>query len=233
MVFHYPEAFWFLLAIPVLALAGALLALLSARDRRRMADPALFEALSRSVSKGRRRLKLACFFLGIGFLVIAMAEPRFGAKTEMVKRTGVDIIIALDTSFSMLAEDVKPSRLAQAKYEIGHLMNSLEGDRVALLVFSGKSYVQCPLTSDYGAARTLLDFVDAGIVPVPGTNIGEAITSSLDLLQRGSEVGGESQMIILFTDGENLEGQPEDAAKNAADKGVHILTIGIGTPGES
>jgi Ca-activated chloride channel family protein len=183
------------------------------------------------VGKGRRRLKTACFFIGIFFLVIAAAEPRFGTKTELVKRTGVDIVIAVDTSFSMLAKDIKPSRLEQAKYEISRLINDLEGDRVALLVFSGKSYVQCPLTSDYGAAKTLLDFVDAGIVPVPGTNLGEAITSSLDLLKRGSEVGGESQMIILFTDGENLEGKPEDAAKLAGDRGVHILTVGIGTAG--
>ncbi len=229
MVFHNPEAFWFLLSIPVLVLIGALLSILSVRDRRRLADPALFEALARSVSKGRRRLKLACFYLGIFFLVIAAAEPRFGTKTELVKHTGVDIVIALDTSFSMLAEDVKPSRMSQAKYEIGRLIDSLEGDRVALLVFSGKSYVQCPLTSDYGASKTMLDFVDAGIVPVPGTNIGEAITASLDLLSRGSEVGGESQMILLFTDGENLEGEPEDAAKLANDKGVHIVTVGIGT----
>ena len=229
MIFHNPEAFWFLLTIPLLAIIGALLALLSGRDRRRLADPALFEALSRSVSKGRRRLKLACFFIGVMFLVFAASEPRFGTKTELVKHTGVDIIIALDTSYSMLAEDVKPSRLAQAKYEIGRLINSLEGDRVALLVFSGKSYVQCPLTGDYGAAKTLLDFVDAGIVPVPGTNIGEAVSSSLDLLKRGSEVGGESQIIVLFTDGENLEGKPEEAAKLANDQGVHILTVGIGS----
>lgn len=231
MVFHYPDAFWFLLAVPVLAIIGALLGILSARDRRRLADPTLYDALSHTVSKGKRRIKNACFLIGIFFLVIAMTEPRFGTKTELVKRTGIDIVIALDTSFSMLAEDVKPSRLSQAKYEIGRLFGSLEGDRVALLVFSGKSYVQCPLTNDYGAARTLLEFVDAGIVPVPGTNIGEAITASLDLLKRGSEVGAESQMIILFTDGENLDGKPEEAAKLANDKGVHILTVGLGTPG--
>lgn len=230
MAFHNPEAFWLLLLIPACALFSALLAIRRRRDRGRMADPDLFEALTRSVSRGRRRVKLGCFYAGMFFLAIAMAEPRFGVKTEIVKRTGVDIVIVLDTSLSMLAEDVKPSRLEQAKYEVGRFINSLEGDRVALVVFSGKAYVQCPLTSDYGAARTLLDFVEAGIVPIPGTNIGEAITSSLELLKRGSGTGGESQLIILFTDGENLEGDPESAAKRAAGQGVRILTAGIGTP---
>jgi Ca-activated chloride channel family protein len=231
MAFHNPEAFWFLLAIPILAILGALLSLVSRRDRKRFAEPLLFGALTGSLSRTRRNFGTVCFFLGMLFLTFAMAEPRFGTKTEVVKRTGIDIIIALDTSLSMLAEDIKPNRLVQAKYEIGRLIDNLQGDRVALVVFSGRALVQCPLSNDYAAAKNLLEFVEAGAVPVAGTNIEDAITTSLDLLERGSEVGSESQLIILFTDGESLSGNPENAAKKASGKGVHIITVGIGTVG--
>ncbi|MHB9030139.1 MAG: vWA domain-containing protein [Candidatus Latescibacterota bacterium] len=231
MAFHNPEAFWLLLTIPILAVLGALLSLQSRRDRKRFAEPQLFSALTGSLSRPRRNLGTACFFLGMLFLTFAIAEPRFGTKTEVVKRTGIDIIIALDTSLSMLAEDIRPNRLAQAKYEIGRLIDNLEGDRVALVVFSGRALVQCPLTNDYAAAKNLLDFVEAGIVPVAGTNIEDAVAASLDLLERGSEVGSESQLIILFTDGESLSGNPEGAAKKASGQGVHIIAVGIGTVG--
>lgn len=231
MAFHNPDAFWYLLAIPVFALAGVLFGMIARRDRKRFAEPALFDALASSTSEVRRGFRTAFFYAGLAFLVLAMTEPRFGTKTEVVKRAGVDVVIALDTSFSMLAEDVKPNRIAQAKHEIARLIDSLTGDRCALVVFAGKSYVQCPLTTDYGASKTLLDFVEAGIVPIPGTDIGSAISESLDLLGRGSEAGGESQIILLFTDGENLQGDPADMAKKAAGKGVRIITVGIGTPG--
>ncbi len=231
MAFHNPDFFWFFLVIPVLAVAGALLGVLARRDRKRFAEPALFDALAAGTSGVRRGFRTAFFYAGLAFLVLALTEPRFGTKTEVVRRAGVDVVVALDTSFSMLAEDVKPSRMLQAKHEIARLIDSLTGDRCALVVFAGKSYVQCPLTTDYGASKTLLDFVDAGIVPVPGTDIGSAISESLDLLERGSEAGGESQIILLFTDGENLQGDPSAMAKKAAGKGVRIITVGIGTPG--
>jgi Ca-activated chloride channel family protein len=231
MAFHNPQAFWFLLAIPVLAILGAILSLQNRRDRKRFAEQRLYNALTLSLNRSRRNFGLACFFLGMLFLAFAMAEPRFGTKTELVKRTGIDIVIALDTSLSMLAEDIKPSRIEQAKYEIGRLLDNLQGDRVALVVFSGRAVVQCPLTNDYSAAKNLLEYVEAGIVPVPGTNIEDAVTASLDLLERGSELGSESQMIILFTDGESLSGNPENASRKASEKGVHIITVGIGTVG--
>jgi Ca-activated chloride channel homolog len=231
MAFHNPEMFWLLLLLPAFAAAGGVLGFLKRRDRRRFADQTLYESLARSSSGIRRKLGTASLFAGLAFLILAMTEPRFGTRTEIVHRTGVDVVIALDTSYSMLAEDVKPNRIAQAKYEIGRLIDRLQGDRVALLVFAGKGYVQCPLTTDYAAAKTLLDFVDAGIVPVPGTNIGNAIQESLDLIRRGSGGGGESKTILLFTDGDNLEGDPAGASKKAAGEGIRIFTVGIGTRG--
>ncbi len=229
MAFNNPGAFWLLLTIPALLILWGLVAFAARRDRNRFAEQELFGHLSRSISRNKRSLRAVLFVLGVLCLVIALTEPRFGTKTEIVRRKGVDIVIALDTSYSMLAEDVKPNRLRQAKYEIMRLIDSLEGDRVALIAFSGKSFVQCPLTSDYGAAKTLLETIDSGIIPVPGTNIGEAVNGAMQLLAKGSSAGGQSQMIILFTDGENLEGDPVRAAKTATGRDIRIFTVGIGT----
>ena len=229
MAFNNTGAFWLLLVLPVLLAAGGLFALLAKRDRGRFAVPELFTALTRSISKTKKIIRWVLYTLGVFFLVLALTEPRFGTKTKIVRRMGVDIVIALDTSYSMLAEDVKPNRIRQAKFEIFRLIDNLEGDRTAVLAFAGKSFVQCPLTTDYGAAKTLLETIDIGIIPVPGTDLGEAITGSIKLLEKGSSAGSESQLIVLFTDGENLTGNPEKAAKSAASKDIRIFTVGIGT----
>jgi len=229
MAFNNPQAFWLLLSLPLLLAVWFILTLLARRDRKRFAHTELYTALTRSISKTKRKIRWVLYSLGMFFLIITLTEPRFGTKTEIVKRRGVDIVISLDTSYSMLAEDVKPNRIKQAKYEIFRLIDNLKGDRVALLAFAGKSFVQCPLTTDYGAAKTLLEHIDIGIIPEPGTDIGEAITASMKLLETGSEALSESQLIILFTDGENLRGDPEKVAKDAASKEISIFTVGIGT----
>ncbi|MFC1691987.1 VWA domain-containing protein [Candidatus Latescibacterota bacterium] len=229
MAFNNPEVFWLLLLLPVLLAIGGFLSLVSRRDRRRFANLELYNTLTRSKSKAKQRIRWFLYALGMVFLVLALTEPRFGTKTEILRRMGIDIVIAMDTSYSMLAEDIKPNRIQQAKYEIHRLIDNLKGDRVALLAFAGKSFVQCPLTTDYGAAKTLLDNIDIGIIPEQSTNIGEAIEGSLILLEKGSDADSESQLIILFTDGENLSGNPGSAAKKAASKGIRIFTIGIGT----
>jgi len=230
MAFNNPEAFWLLLLLPLLLGAGGVFSMLARRDASRFASPELFAVLARSVSKTRRVSRTILYAGGMIFLVLAMTEPRFGTRTEIVRRMGVDMVIALDTSYSMLAEDVKPNRLIQAKYEITRLIDNLTGDRVALLAFAGRSFIQCPLTSDYAAAKTLLEAIDIGTIPVPGTNLGEALKGAMKLLEKGSSAGSESQLIILFTDGENLDGDPEKAAKEAASRGIRVFTVGIGTP---
>lgn len=229
MAFNHPEAFWLLLLIPLLLILWGGSALIVKRDVSRFANPELFPLLSRSMSRTKRTVRGLLFFAGMLFLILTLTEPRFGTKTEIVRRMGVDVVIALDTSYSMLAEDVKPNRISQAKYEISRLIDNLEGDRIALVAFAGKSFVQCPLTTDYGAAKTLLETIDIGTIPVPGTNIGDALDSSLKLFEKGSTAGGESQLIILFTDGENLEGDPEKTARKAASRSIRIFTVGIGT----
>ncbi len=229
MAFNNVQAFWLLLSIPVMLVLAGIFSWRARVRRDRFAVPELFTALARSTSKTRRFIRGVCFFFGLAFVIVALTQPRFGTKTEIVRRTGLDIVIAIDTSSSMLAEDVKPSRIDQAKYEIQRLIDNLQGDRVALLAFAGKSFVQCPLTTDYPAAKTLLETIASGIIPVPGTDIGEALEGSMELLERGSSAGSESQLIILFTDGENLAGDPLDVAEQAARKNIRIFTIGIGT----
>ena len=231
MAFHNPDAFWLLTAIPVLLILAGLLVLKKRKDRNFFATPELYETLTRSLHRTRKRVRAVLYFLGLFFLVIACTEPRWGTKTEIIRSRGSDVVIALDTSFSMLAEDVKPNRIKQARYEIRRLIDSLQGDRVALVAFAGRSFVQCPLTTDYAAAKTLLEYIDIGIISEPGTDIGEVISGSLSLLERGSEGTGESQVIILFTDGEDLSGNVRDGIKKAKNRGVRIFTVGIGTPG--
>ncbi|MBN1291979.1 MAG: VWA domain-containing protein [Candidatus Latescibacteria bacterium] len=231
MAFHYPFAFWFLLTIPLLLLLGALFGIKIRNDRRRFASAELYDNLTRSLSRTKKKIGYFAFMIGLFFLIIACTEPRFGTKTEIIRRTGTDVVIALDTSYSMLAEDIKPNRIKQARYEIHHLINNLEGDRVALVAFAGKTFVQCPLTSDYAAAKTLLEYIDVGIISEPGSDIGGAIEGSLELLKKGSEAGSESQIIILFTDGEDLEGNIQNGLKQSEERGVRIFTVGIGTTG--
>ena len=231
MAFHNLAAFWLLTAIPVLLILAGLLAIKKRKDRNLFCEQELYETLTRSLHRTRKRIRAVLYFLGLFFLVIACTEPRWGTKTEIIRRRGSDVVIALDTSFSMLAEDIKPSRIKQARYEIRRLIDTLQGDRVALVAFAGRSFVQCPLTTDYAAAKTLLEYIDIGIIPEPGTDIGEAIIGALALLERGSEGTGESQVIILFTDGEDLSGNVSEGIKKAKDRGVRIFTVGIGTPG--
>ncbi|MFC1485545.1 VWA domain-containing protein [Candidatus Latescibacterota bacterium] len=229
MVFTNPQAFWLLGAVPVLAVSALVLHLWTKRDRRRFADPSLYGILSGSTSASRRRLGSVAYLFGIGFLALAMTGPRFGTRTEIVQRLSVDIVIVLDTSYSMLAEDIKPNRIQQAKYEIYRLIDNLQGDRVALIAFSGNAVIQCPLTTDYGAAKMFLDNIDVGVVPSQGTNIEEAIDSALLLFESNSSMESQSRMIIMVTDGESLEGDPERAAKRAVLRDTRIFTVGIGT----
>lgn len=231
MAFNHPDIFWLLAVIPVLALFSIIAGFSVRKARQRFADDFLYRILSATAGTTRKRIRSVLFLCGTFFLITAMTGPRFGTKTEIVRRIGTDIVIAIDTSYSMLAEDVKPNRIQQARFEIRRLIDNLKGDRIALVAFAGKSFIQCPLTSDYAAAKTLLEFIDVGIISEPGTNLGEAVRGSIDLLKRGSEATGESQVIILFTDGEHLEGNMDAALKEAQNDGIRIFTVGIGTSG--
>ncbi len=228
MQFQDPSSFYLLFLIP---LVGGLF-LWSVRRKvkaaARLGDPGLIRKLSASTSPVQDRVKSALFLTSLFFFILALARPQWGQKTEEVVRSGVDIFLALDTSFSMDATDVVPSRMEKAQHIASVLMDELEGNRIGLIVFAGGAFVQCPLTLDYGAARIFLDAISTGVVPVPGTNLASALEAA-----RQGFVAKESKykVVILLTDGEQHEGEPLEAARSARDEGVLIHTVGVGTPG--
>jgi Ca-activated chloride channel family protein len=210
--------------------AAALFFIWTARRRRRDLDrligPKLSGRLAASVSRRRRTWKSIFLLLALLTAVLALARPQYGQKLRMIQRKGIDIVIALDTSDSMLAEDIKPNRLERAKQEIASLIDRLRGDRIALVAFAGEAFVQCPLTSDYGAAKMFLDIIDQSIEP--GTAIGQAIRTGTAVFQDKER---KYKAIILITDGEDHRSDPLAVAEEAAQEGVRIYAIGVGSPG--
>ncbi|MEW6535123.1 MAG: VWA domain-containing protein [Candidatus Auribacterota bacterium] len=179
------------------------------------------------VSFPRQYLKAGMLCTGVLFIILSLIEPKWGYQWQEVRRTGIDIMIALDVSRSMNAADVKPSRIERAKMEISDLLNNLKGDRAGLMVFSGTAFVQCPLTLDYGAFRVFLDQVDTTLVSRGGTDIGAALQRA-----EGSFLQTENKfkVIILITDGEDLQGNALQITEELQKQGIKIFTIGIGTP---
>ncbi len=177
----------------------------------------------------RRRMvwKSIFFILSYVCFVIALADPQIGTKLEEVKREGVDIIVALDVSNSMLAEDIKPSRLEKAKHELDNFIDLLQGDRIGLIAFAGLAHLVCPLTLDYGAAKMFLQLIDTDLIPVQGTALEEAIRTAMKSFNQKER---KHKVLILITDGEDHEGDPVKAAEEAAKEGIIIYTIGIGSP---
>ena len=178
--------------------------------------------------KGRRLIKALLIMLGIMLGIFALTRPQWGFHWEEIKRVGVDVMVAIDVSESMLAEDVKPNRLERAKREVIDLIEMLEGDRIGLIAFAGTSFVQCPLTLDYGACKMFLDYIDTDLIPVPGTAIADVIRTSLKSFSKRER---KSKALIIITDGEDHEGEPIDAAKEAKKEGIKIFTIGVGREG--
>jgi len=187
----------------------------------------IVEKLMVSYSPARQNLKIFLVLAALFLFLIALARPQMGTKLEEVKRKGIDIIVAVDVSLSMMAEDIKPSRLEKAKHEVASLINRLEGDRIGLIVFAGEAVVQCPLTLDYGAAKMFLDIMDSSLVPVPGTAIGRAIEKAVLSFEQTER---KHKVLILITDGEDTVEDPLKAAEVAEKEGIVIYTVGIGSP---
>ena len=185
----------------------------------------LFSKLVTRNYKELQNSKIIFVSLTFLFLLIALSRPQWGYQWEDFKQEGVDIIIALDVSRSMLAEDIKPNRLERAKRKISDLLDMLKGDRIGLVAFAGTSFVQCPLTLDYAAARIFLNAIDTELIPVQGTNIGGALRKSTKAFRTQEN---KSRAIILITDGEDQTGQAMEAAEEAKKARVKVFTIGIG-----
>jgi Ca-activated chloride channel family protein len=174
----------------------------------------------------RNRWKKSLILIGFGFLVISLARPAWNLQETTIKRSGRDIVFVLDVSKSMLAEDLAPNRLERAKLAIGDVVDTLQGDRVGLVVFAGSAAVKCPLTLDYGFFRMMLDTVSTGSIERGGTMIGDAIRTVLDQVLDSQEK--QFKDIVLITDGEDHESFPMEAAKEAADQGIRLLIVGLG-----
>ena len=166
-------------------------------------------------------------------LSVALTRPQWGVAEETVQQRGLDVVIAIDLSTSMRAQDVKPSRIENAREELAFLVEELKGNRIGLVGFAGSAFLFCPLTLDTDAIELFLDEMTIEAVPVPGTSLGDAIRTGLKTFQLGGQVDGGSKILLLLTDGEDHESQPVEAAKEAAKAGVIIDTVGLGTQGGS
>ncbi len=226
MQWRSPEALLALLLVPLLGAFFVWAFRKRARDLARFAETALLPIVAPDLDPRRRRLRAALLLGALAALFLAIAGPMWGFHWQEVRSEGIDLVIAIDTSKSMLASDVVPNRLARAKLAVHDLAAELHGDRVALVAFAGSAFLQCPLTLDRGAFRESLDAIDVGIIPRGGTNLSAAIEAGLAAFE-GRQ--GSHQAIVLITDGEALEGTAADAVKLATERGVKIFTVGIGT----
>ena len=227
MRFGEPFAFWFLIFLPVLVLFYVWGFRRKKRALVAFGNPVLVAKLAHMASLGRQCTKAGLVVTGFLFLIMALVQPQFGTQMEMIQRRGVDLVIALDTSLSMLAEDIRPNRLTRARYETADLIDRLEGDRVGLIAFAGRSHVLCPLTLDYGAAKLFLDSATTDLIPVQGTALADAMRNSIRAF---GSTEGKYQALILITDGENHVDDPIAVAQEAAEAGVRIFVVGVGTP---
>lgn len=222
------ELLWLLLSIPVFIAAHIWM---SARKRRQIAefgDAELVESLAPNASRIRPHVKFGILMVALALLILAAARPQYGQKEQTVKRQGIEVMIALDISNSMLAEDVAPSRLDRAKQMLSKLIDKMTDDKVGLVVFAGEAYTQLPITCDYVSAKMFLSTITPDLIKVQGTAIGDAINTSIRGF--GAEQSEASRAIILITDGENHEDDAVAAAKKAHEMGIHLYVIGIGKP---
>jgi len=226
MTFAQPAFLYGLLLVPLAALFLIWAERRRKADLARLGNPSLVQRLSGSVNWQGRRWRNALWLPILALLLVTLARPQWGTVTRTVEQEGIQVMVALDISQSMLAQDIKPDRLSRAKMEIADLMSRLGGDEIGLVLFSGASFVQFPLTSDYGTARTFLDNARPGVISRPGTAIGDAIytaTSGFD------ENRASQKVIVLITDGEDHEGNAAAMAEKAARQGIRLYTIGFGS----
>jgi Ca-activated chloride channel family protein len=226
MILSNPQYLWLLLLVPLFFVVQMLVLRLRRRRIRRFGDEELVKSMMPSYSVAKVWLRLSFFAIAFCFVVLALARPQRGIRLKEQQVKGAEVIIALDVSKSMLAEDYTPNRLERAKLAISRVTEKLQDDRIGLIVFAGDAYVQIPLTTDYISAKMFLNSISPGSVPVQGTAIGSAIALAV---RSFSDQNDQSRAVIVITDGENHEDDPVDIARLAADEGVRVFTIGVGS----
>lgn len=231
MSWLHPAYLWTLLAAPLVAGLFLWAAWRRREARRRLGDAPLVARLTAAVSPRRRRWKAALVTAGVLLVAAALAGPRYGTQLREVEREGVDLVVALDVSLSMQAQDVAPSRLARAKNEIKKLLEELRGDRVGLVLFAGDAFIQCPLTTDYGAVRLFLDVAEPSLIPTPGTDFGAALRTSLQAFETSMPEDAEEERtraLLFVSDGENHVARVDALIDEASERGVVVFAAGVG-----
>ena len=225
--FAYAQYLLLIFLIPVFFIVQAVLLRIRRNRLRKFGDEKLVSQMMPSYSKSKVWVRLVLFSIGFFFFVIGLSRPQIGARLKEQEIKGAEIIIAIDVSNSMLAEDYSPNRLERAKLAVSRLVDKLRDDRIGLVIFAGTSFVQLPVTTDYVSAKMFLNSIDTGSIPIQGTALGDAITTCIRSFSAQSD---KSRAIILITDGENHEDDPVAAAKQAAEMGIKVFAIGVGSP---
>ncbi|XXF76516.1 VWA domain-containing protein [Myxococcaceae bacterium GXIMD 01537] len=221
----------FLALVGVGLLIGVLALVRALRRSSRVAEvlpERLVERLAPGISSWRPAVQGSFYGLGLALFGLALAQPQCGSKSELTKRQGIDVVVALDASKSMLARDVQPSRLERARLELTTLLDELKGDRVGLIVFAGDAFIQSPLTSDYSAVKLFLKAVDPEQMPQGGTNVGAALKLAKQVMDNADR-GSKERVVVLLSDGEDLFGEVDESVRELKEAGVQVLTVGVGS----
>lgn len=226
--FEHSLVLWLLLLIPIAGVAWSIALMIAKQQARRFVPHPLLDRVAYGQSPQRKWWRMGLWLSAATLLIIALAGPQIGTKMEEVKREGVDVLVAVDLSNSMLCEDFSPSRLESAKLSIQRFVNGLKGDRVGLIAFAGTAIYHCPLTTDYGAVKLLARVLNTETVPEPGTALSEAITMAKQAFSEQKDA--KSKVLVIITDGEDHEPAAIEAAEEAKADGISIYTIGLGTP---
>lgn len=237
MHFEHIKILWLLLVIPLMVIVFMLRQRHKKRQLAQFANSSLMHRLQPDTSWRRPIIKLGLLCLGMGFLIIALANPQIGSSVAEGEQRGVDMAVCIDVSNSMMAQDAKPNRMARSKQVVQNLMSQLGGDRVSLVVFAGRAYIEMPLTNDYAATKMFLDQIGTDLISEQGTAIGDAIAKGMATLGYGEDGSSDepqwepnkSRAIVIISDGENHEDDAVEAAREAAEQGIMVCTMGIGS----
>ena len=219
---------WWLITIPVFVIAYIIYTKRKSRQLAEFGDPELMAQLMPDASKSRAIWKFSLMIVALILLIIAAARPQFGQQEKTVKRQGIEVMVALDISNSMLAEDVAPNRLDRAKQMLSKMIDNMVDDKVGLVVFAGEAFTQLPITCDYVSAKMFLNTITPNLIQTQGTAIGTALQTAITSF--GAQESEAGRAIILITDGENHEDDAVQAATVAAEKGIHVNIVGMGDP---
>ena len=225
--FENPLYLYALIVVPLLAILYYYSNYRRKKRLRKYGDPALLKELMIDVSAWRPQVKMWLLLLALASLIIAAARPQFGTKIDTTERSGIEAIIAMDVSNSMLANDVRPSRLDKSKMLVSNMVDEMKDDKVGLIVYAGQAFVQLPITNDYVSAKMFLDGIDPSMIATQGTDIATAIDLATKSFTQKKDI---SRAIFLITDGEDNEGGAVEAAKEAAKRGIHVYVLGVGSP---